>query len=909
LNHGDAQEGAHVADLPTGTVTFLFTDLEGSTRLWEEHPETMRHALERHDAILDAAVATRGGVVVKRTGDGVHAVFATADDAINAATDAQHAIARERWGEPGPLRIRMGLHSGVAQLRDGDYYGSSTNRAARLMSIAHGGQIVVSQATAELAADALDGVTFLDLGEHRLRDLDRPERVLQVCHASLDATFPPLRSLDAVFTNLPVQTTTFVGRAAELLDVGRALGEARAVTITGVGGVGKTRLAIQVAADVLPRYRDGAWFCELAGVGEPDAITETVAAALGVQPRIGQAMEEGVLDFLRAKELLLVLDNCEHLLDPVARFVDLVLRTSPRVTVLATSREGLSLPGERIFALPSLGVADEAVTLFVERASEARSGYVLDGDDSEAVTQICMRLDGIPLAIELAAARVHAMTPTEIAARLDDQFRLLTRGRRTGVERHQTLRRAIDWSYDLLSHDERVVLQRLSVFAGGFMLDAAEAVTGADGIDALDVLDHLETLVRRSLVVADQASGQTRYRLLETIRQYGQDRLEEVGQEHAVGRRHATYYAHLAEAAGPHLRAADQLAWIARLAPEVDNLRVAAAWSLDNDDLDLALSLLLAVSVNGIDLGYLALSWAEAAATAPGIDRHPLGPALLAQAAWHSVMHGQLDRAQEHESRRVAIQAALGLEPRPADLQAPATIAIFSGDLDTAIERAREWVALARADNDRYELVQGLTFLAAALQADVPSVLRAVEEAVAEARQLGNPSSLSWALTVATLFLSDADPEAAIAVFEEAVELGRAAGNEQGVAAALGALAAAYVTLGDTERALTTHVDALRHALRLGDHFSLARMLATLASVLSGLGDYESASVVTGACDAFREVPDPLPVVLKLRAQSIAACETALGRDLVAALQARGAAMHADEAVAFAIDAAEELLE
>ena len=593
--------------------------------------------------------------------------------------------------------------------------------------------------TAELAGDALVDVTFLDLGEHRLRDLERPEHVLQVCHEDLERDFAPLRSLDAFPSNLPLQTTGFVGRERELADVAGALDDARVVTLTGVGGVGKTRLAPQVAAAVLPHYQDGAWLCELASVGDPEAIAEALATTLGVQPRMGQTLDEALLDFLRSKEVLLLLDNCEHVLESVARLVDRVVQNAARVTVLATSREGLALPGERMVALPSLGIEDEAVSLFVERATDARAGFTLTPENAPAVAQICARLDGIPLAIELAAARVQAMTPAEIAARLDDQFRLLSSGRRTAVERHQTLRRAIDWSYDMLSDDERTVLQRLSVFAGGCTLDAAEVVAGGQGIDERDVLDHIATLVRRSLVVADPVGEETRYRLLETIRQYAQDRLEESGETDAVGHRHATHYCSLAEEAGPHLRAADQLAWIARLAPEFDNLRVALTWALDHDDLDLALALVVAVCVNGIEIGYLALPWAELAAGAPGVDEHPLGAALLAQAAWSAVLTGRLDDAADHEARRVASEAALGLPPNPANFQAPATIALFSGDIAAAGDHARRWIAVAREAGNRYETVQGLTMLPAALIEDVPSAIRTLEEAIDEARPARKP--------------------------------------------------------------------------------------------------------------------------------------------------------------------------
>jgi predicted ATPase len=767
----------------------------------------------------------------------------------------------------------------------------------------------VSHTTAELAGDALVDVTFLDLGEHRLRDLERPERVLQVCHDDLEREFAPLRSLDAFPSNLPLQTTGFVGREQELVDVASALEDARVVTLTGVGGVGKTRLATQVAADVLPRYRDGAWLCELAPVGEPEAIGEALAAGLGVQPRMGQTLDETVLDFLRSKELLLVLDNCEHLLDSVARLVDRIVHAAARVTVLATSREGLAVSGERMVALPSLDIEGEAVSLFVERAADARSGFALTPENAAAVAQICARLDGIPLAIELAAARVQAMTPAEIAARLDDQFRLLSSGRRTAVERHQTLRRAIDWSYDLLSDDERRVLQRLSVFAGGCTLDAAESVAAGGDIDTLDVLDHLATLVRRSLVVADQLGEQTRYRLLETIRQYAQDRLEESGDTDTVGQRHSAHYRALAEEAGPHLRAADQLAWIARLAPEFDNLRVALAWALDHDDLDLALPLVVAVCVNGIDLGYLALAWAELVAAAPGVDEHPLGPAVLAQAAWSACMGGRLDEATRYEARRVAAEAAQRLAPNPANYQAPATIAMFSGDLATAAEHAYRWIAVAREAESRYETVQGLTMLTAALMEDVPAALRTIEEAVDEARQLGNPSSLSWALTTLGLNLVGVDLERAIDVFEEAVTVGTDSGNQQGVASALGGLAWARAQLGDHRGALPDMVAAAAQQLQIGDHFTIASTLVGIAATLTELDAHERSAILHGAVDEMQGDNRWFGRPAEDRDRSIAASSEALGEARFTELHQRGAAMRADEAVAFAREVTEQLLE
>ena len=600
---------------------------------------------------------------------------------------AQLALAVEPWDLTGPLLVRMGLHTCEAELRDGDYYGSAVNRAARLMATAHGGQIVVSLATSELAREA--PVELLDLGEHRLPDLARPERVFQVVHQDLRTDFPALRSLDAFPSNLPLQLTAFVGREDELAEIAAALSSARVVTLTGIGGVGKTRAALQAAARMLAQYRDGAWLCELAPVGDPGAVVEVVASALGVVAGLGHTVDDSLLDFLRSKQILLVLDNCEHLLDSVTDLVDRVVRACPAVTVLATSREGLALAGERIIALRSLGVPDldatggaaaaaDAVRLFVERAHDARSGFALHDDNAAAIVQICRRLDGIPLAIELAAARVQAMSPQEIATRLDDQFRLLRGGTRGAVERHQTLRRTIDWSYDLLSVDERLVLDRLSVFAGGASLDDAEAVIAGDTIDEIDVVEHLSALVRRSLVLADESDGCTRYRLLETVRQYAHEHLEDAGAAEAMQRRHAVHYAALAERAGPALRGSEQLTWIERLTPEIGNLRAAQGWAIDHGELDLALAVIVPLCVSGTSIGYIAFEWASTLATEPDVDTRPAGPALLAAAAFHAVLGARLELAAALEARRRDAEAALGMDFNLAGFRASTALDLFT---------------------------------------------------------------------------------------------------------------------------------------------------------------------------------------------------------------------------------------
>jgi predicted ATPase/class 3 adenylate cyclase len=547
-------------ELPTGTVTFLFTDLEESTRLWEEHPDAMRRALVRHDGLVREAIAAHGGVVVKGTGDGVHAAFATAHDAVLSAVAGQRALASEPWEEAAPLRVRMGVHSGEAELRDGDYFGTALNRAARLMGVAHGGQVVCSQATADLARDSLaDGVTLVDLGEHRLRDLARPERVFQITGPGLEAEFPALASLAASLGNRSPPASSFVGRERELVEVRDALTDSRLVTLVGVGGVGKTRLAIEATAVLVGEYPDGVWVCELAGADDELSMHQLVAATLGIVSRPGLDLRGSVVEFLGPKNLLLLLDNCEHLVDAAAQLAHRVVAKCPGVRILATSREALALDGERVVRVGSLSLPEreaasvgssDAVQLFVDRAADARPGFTLDDTEVEVVVELCRRLDGMPLALELAAARVGSMTPAEIAGHLDERFRLLAGRRRATVERHQTLRATLDWSYSLLDDIERTVFDRLGVFAGSFTAEAAVAVAG-EGLESWDVLDALARLTEKSMLLADPTGdGMTRHRLLETMRHYARERLVAGGDVDASWARHAEYYAQLSRTIG-----------------------------------------------------------------------------------------------------------------------------------------------------------------------------------------------------------------------------------------------------------------------------------------------------------------------------------------------------------------------
>ncbi len=573
-----------MSELPSGTVTFLFTDLEGSTRLWEEHPDLMHDALARHDELVRAAIEGQGGSVVKTTGDGFHAVFGTAEAGVAAAVAAQHALDDEVWSLPRPLRVRMGVHTCEAELRDGDYYASGVNRAARLMSVAHGGQVVVSLATSELVRDT--DIELVDLGEHRLRDLAAAERVFQVQASGLGSEFPPLRSLDELPGNLPVQRTSFVGRADELKELTALVARERLVTLTGPGGVGKSRLALQVAAELGPVYKDGVWFASLAALEEGALAAATVLEALGVPTRRGESATETLCAWGKTREALLVIDNCEHLPVEVAELVDRLLEASTTVSVVATSQSPLGVRGEHVWAVAPLsgqvGISRDSVALFADRARMVRADFVITDENESAIVDICEQLDHVPLAIELAAARVRGMTPADIARRLDQRLRLLSSSDRLAPGRHRTLDAAARWSYDLLDETQQRVFDRLSVFAGPFTIEAAEAVVAGDGVDEWEVLDGVLGLVDKSLVVADEHADHTRYRLLETMRHFGQANLATADTLASYRERHADHYADYVLLRRPRLYGSFDLAALDEIEDELENIRVALRHAADD---------------------------------------------------------------------------------------------------------------------------------------------------------------------------------------------------------------------------------------------------------------------------------------------------------------------------------------
>lgn len=574
-----------MSELPTRTVTLLLADVEGSTRLWETQPDAMRAAIERLDETLGDSIATCHGVrpIEQGEGDSFVIAFARAADAVACALCLQRAPL-------APIKLRIALHTGDIQLRgEGNYIGPTINRTARLRDLAHGGQTVLSGSTEPLVVDQLPPeVTLTDLGTHPLRDLPRPERVVQLCHPDLPSDFPPLRVANvAVAEHLPAQLTSFVGRHEDMRGIGVALSENRLVTLTGAGGAGKTRLAVQVATTVAAEYADGVWYVDLAPITDPDVVPMTVARALCLPEQADQPTATVLLRFLRDRQALVLLDNCEHLLDATAELITALLARCPALTLLTTSREPIGVPSEVSWRVPSLSLADEAIELFADRARHTKPDFRLTADNAGTVTEICRRLDGLPLAIELAAARIRALSPSELLTSLHDTFRLLTGGARTAVRRQQTLRASVDWSHALLSESEQAHFRQLAVFYGGFDLDAAVAVAG-DGAERYQVLDQLTLLVDKSLVVAEDTPHGTRYRLLETVRQYAQEKLHESREGNAVRTRHRDHYAAMAALLDSQV-GAEHDRCIKQAEIELDNLRAAFAWSREISDTDAAL--------------------------------------------------------------------------------------------------------------------------------------------------------------------------------------------------------------------------------------------------------------------------------------------------------------------------------
>ena len=797
--------------LPTGTVTLLLADVEGSTRLWETQPEQMTSAIARLNQTVSEIIATHDGVrpVEQGEGDSFVAAFARASDAVAAALEMQRAPL-------APIRLRIGVHTGEIQLRDeGNYAGPTINRTARLRDLGHGGQTLLSGTTEDLVADRLPADTWLtDLGTHPLRDLPRPERVAQLCHPDLVNDFPPLRVSKAVVSQrFPTQLTSFVGRDEQLTQVRDLLSQNRLVTLTGAGGVGKTRLAIQIAGQLSGEFGDGVWYVDLAPITDPELVPVTAARAFGLPDQPGRSTMETLTRFIADRQMLVVLDNCEHLLDASAALVMALLEACSGLTLLTTSREPIGVAGEVSWRVPSLPLADEAVELFTDRARRARADFEISDDNIETVSEICRRLDGVPLAIELAAARVRALSLSEILDSLHDRFRLLTGGARTAVRRQQTLRASVDWSHALLTEPERVLFHRLAAFLGGFDLDAAQTVAGGGDVQRYQVLDQLTLLVDKSLVVADDSRGRTRYRLLETVRQYAQEKLGESGEADAVRSRHRDYYTSLAATVDAPA-GSDYEHRLDQAETEIDNLRAAFAWSRENSDTALALT--LASSLQPL--------WQARGRVREGLT-------------W-------FDSVLTHE---VAQDAEVAAAIRARALADKAVIDLVLGAADS-VDRAQQALALARDIDDPAVLARALTAcgLTAAYNAELAGTYFA--EAIELARALDDRWRLSQILAwQADAAIAAGDPIAARMVAEEGRDLADTIGDGFNSRHCRVCLGVAQIWQGELAGAVAQFRAVAAEAKTAHDGISEAVSLGHQGTALAWQGDTAAARAAADA--------------------------------------------------------------
>lgn len=809
--------------LPVGTVTLLLGDVEDATRLWEKRAQEMSAAVARLDEAVSDATTTHQGVrpVEQGEGDSFVIAFACASDAVAAALDLQRA-------QLGPIRLRIGVHTGEVRLRDeGNYVGPTVNRTARLRNLAHGGQTLLSSATENLVVDGLpSGVWLTHLGTHRLRDLPRPERVVQLCHADLPAEFPPLRATHDLLTHgFPVQLTNFVGRCGQLSEVQQLVSGNRLVTLTGVGGVGKTRLALQVAAQLAGEV-GGGWYVDLAPISNPDLVPTKVARALGLRDQPARSTVDVVLHFLAGRQALIVLDNCEHLVEATAALVTSVVDACPRVRLLATSREPFRLPGEVSWRVPSLSVSDEAVELFCDRARRVRPDFRLTEANSAAVTEICGRLEGLPLAIELAAARVRALSPAEIVDGLGDRFQLLTGSARMVVARQQTLWASVDWSHALLSGPERILFRRLAVFVGCFFLDAAEAVAGDGEVERYQVLDALTLLVDKSLVVADDSPGRTFYRLSETVRQYALEKLGESGEIDAVRMRHRDHYVRLAtllDSSGD----TDYGQYVEQAEIEIDNLRAAFMWTCESSDTELALVLASSLQPVWLTRGRIreGRAWFDAVLTGKDGGQLELPAAMCARAlADKAVLDIFVDVAVGVDHAQQALQMAREVDDPDLlsrVLTACGLSAVMAGD-DAADRYFTEATGLARAANDRWRLSQILTFQALDAVARGHPVVAclAAGEAHELANAIGDRSSSLWSrCSLGYAQWMRGDLVGAIGQLGEVAEEAEAAEDVLHKATSLHALTYALAYHGDVSGAQAA-ANAVLETVGLGEYFA-----------------------------------------------------------------------------------------
>lgn len=807
---------------PTGTVTFLFTDIEGSTRLLAQLGDQYAQMLAAHRSVLRQAFQKYGGYEVGTEGDSLFYAFSRANDGLSAAVAGQRSMAAHSWPAGVPVRVRMGIHTGEPLVAVEGYIGLDVHRAARICAAGHGGQILVSHATRELAREEHPHeIGLRDLGEHRLKDFDEPQHLFQVVVPDLPERFPPLQTL-TIPSNLPAQRTSFIGRERELADILRLASETRLVTLTGPGGTGKTRLALQAAATVLDRYPDGVWWVDLAPLSDPTLIPQTIATALDLH-RLNQFSSDlasSLVEYLGTKSMLVILDNCEHLLRECAETVDRFLTRCPHLSVLTTSREALGIDGESLYAVPPLSLPEpgrvawpehlatcEAIILFVERARAADKRFEIDNRNAPAVVQICVRLDGIPLAIEMAAARVRVLSVEDIASRLDDRFRLLAGGSRTALPRHQTLRATLDWSFELLSLEEQLLFRRMAVFSGGATLGAIEAVCCGGKVDQPHVLELLTHLVEKSLVIRQDQDGKSRFRLLETIREYARGKLLEALEFDSVAMQHLAYFATLAAALEQPAMPFDD--WLEQMETEHDNLRTALEWGDAHGRHEVTLEMAAALWRFWFHRGHLieGRRILQRAVSYPGLP-HPLRARGLNGAAYLTMW------TDEFQQAAALCEQSLSLSRPAGDTEAMA--------LSLAIAGHSVWHV---GDEERGRALG--------------------EEAIATARKAGKEETTLWALREYSYVLWHMGAiDAGERVFGEYLAVCRRVGNSSAAVDGLRLLAEAAVHRGEYPRAVQLCEEALAISLLQKDTLIGSILRVCLGNALAAQGEFEHAGSV-----------------------------------------------------------------
>jgi predicted ATPase/class 3 adenylate cyclase len=935
----------------TGTITFLFTDLEGSTRMWERDPAAAGAAVAGHERLLRRVVGTSRGTVVKGMGDGILAVFPSANDGLVAAVEIQHEVQRE-----GSVSSRIALHTGEAEFRDGDYYGTAVNRCQRVMAAGHGGQILVTLATEEVLNRPLpDDVTLIDLGRHRLRDVPEAMRLFQVVHPDLRSQFPPLRGSEAFAHNLPVQLTSFVGRERELAEAAQAVRDSRLTTLTGIGGGGKSRLALRVAADLLDELPGGVWLVEFAFLAEAALVPRLIAQAFGVPEEPGRNLLDSIAQRLGQAPTLLVLDNCEHLVEACAAASDHLLRSVPGLRILATSRERLGVPGETVYVVPPMSVPSEdqsrsaatafehdAVRLFAQRAASAEAGFRVTDRNSRDVGRICRTVDGIPLAIELAAGRVGTLTVEQVADRLGTRLELLGGGSRTGERRHQTMLATLEWSYELLSPDERAVLAQLAAFRGSFDLSQVEAICRVEGVD--EILGPVVALVEKSLLTYDPTTG--RYRLLEPVRRYAWDKLVEAGQEDALARSHAAFFAELVEGTSGELAGIDQAARLDRLEQEHDNLRAALRWSLEAGEGDLALRIGSAAWDFWKLRGHLAegRDWLERALAASRDTPPAVQARALRGAGDLAAGQGDVGRARQYLERSLVLAEKLGDDTGAAEsLTRLAALPHREGDLveatrlfTEALERARRGgdpsrvghilASLALLSEDQGLSEKAEAYVAEALQtrrktddlyvatdallaqgeisinrAEWDKARRALEEALHQARDAGFADVISWATAyLGKLALGEGRVDEGERLLAEGLAMFQKLGLPVAAAWVMRHLGRAALEQGDPARAEALLGGALRISLEQVRP-DAPLILQALGELQARAGGAEDAAVLVGAAEAARRrMGLRLPArEAELAEETATRIRERIGGERFGELASQGASMTLEEAAAY----------